>query len=283
MGVVDIDTLTMEQYLALTRGNQAPGVVKHAIGNNVNFEIKSQFMRELREDTFSGNKNDDAYEHVGKVLDIVRLFNIPGVTHDKGPIPDMTPARALKLIQTLADHLQKWHNMSRRTSSGSSDGIDAIRSKMDSLGRDMKKLKENVHAIQGPIPDMTPVRALKLIQTLADHLQKWHHMSRRTSSGSSNGIAAIRSKMDSLGRDMKKLKENVHAIQEVKYGEFGRSFPYNGRNGARYRVGLPGYYTRMKNRPPFGEKKPSLEDLVNKHIEESTRRRNKNEEWMKKL
>ncbi|GJZ51651.1 phospholipase-like protein [Tanacetum coccineum] len=62
--------------------SQAPGVVKLEIGGNVNFEIKSQFMRELREDTFSGNKNDDAHEHVERVLDIVSLFNIPGVSHD---------------------------------------------------------------------------------------------------------------------------------------------------------------------------------------------------------
>ncbi|GJY50887.1 hypothetical protein Tco_0441734, partial [Tanacetum coccineum] len=72
----------MEQYLALTRGNQAPSVVKPEIEGNVNFKIKSQFMQELREDTFSGNKNDDAHEHVECVLDIVGLFNIPGVTHD---------------------------------------------------------------------------------------------------------------------------------------------------------------------------------------------------------
>nr|GEW70034.1 hypothetical protein [Tanacetum cinerariifolium] len=44
--------------------------------------IKSQFMRELREDTFSINKNDDAHEHVEKVSDIVSLFNISVVTHD---------------------------------------------------------------------------------------------------------------------------------------------------------------------------------------------------------
>nr|GEW66239.1 hypothetical protein [Tanacetum cinerariifolium] len=82
MGKVDIDTLTMEQYLTLTRGNQAPGVVKPAIRNNVDFEIKSQFMRELREYTFSRNKNDDVHEHVEKVFDIFILFKIPGVTHD---------------------------------------------------------------------------------------------------------------------------------------------------------------------------------------------------------
>ncbi|GKF54721.1 hypothetical protein Tco_0165061, partial [Tanacetum coccineum] len=60
----------------------APGVVKPEIGGNVNFEIKSQFMRELREDTFSEYKNDDAHEHVEQVLDIVGLFNILGVSHD---------------------------------------------------------------------------------------------------------------------------------------------------------------------------------------------------------
>ncbi|GJS78333.1 zinc knuckle CX2CX4HX4C containing protein [Tanacetum coccineum] len=78
---------------------------------------------------------------------------------------------------------------------------------------------------------------------------------------SSDEIAAITSKLDSLGRDIKKLKENVHAIQvgcglcsgthldkewslneevkgveEVKYGESGRSFPINGGSEARYRI-----------------------------------------------
>ncbi|GJU85896.1 hypothetical protein Tco_1293442 [Tanacetum coccineum] len=77
-----IDNLTMEQYLALTRGNQAPGMVKPEIGSNVNFKIKSQFMRELREDTIFRNKNDDAHEHVERVLDIVSLFNIPRVSQD---------------------------------------------------------------------------------------------------------------------------------------------------------------------------------------------------------
>ncbi|GJW61759.1 hypothetical protein Tco_0111094 [Tanacetum coccineum] len=48
---VDIDILTMEQYMALTRGNQEPGV-------------------------------DDAHEHVQKVLEIVNLFSIPSVGHD---------------------------------------------------------------------------------------------------------------------------------------------------------------------------------------------------------
>ncbi|GJR60408.1 hypothetical protein Tco_1502570 [Tanacetum coccineum] len=39
-------------------------------------------MRELKEDTFSGDKNDDAHKHVERVLDIASLFNILGISHD---------------------------------------------------------------------------------------------------------------------------------------------------------------------------------------------------------
>ncbi|GJS87619.1 hypothetical protein Tco_0770255 [Tanacetum coccineum] len=80
MAGVDVDTLNVEQYLAFSRENQASGVVKPKIGGNVNFEIKSQFMRELRKDTFSGNKDEDAHDHIDRVLSIIGLFNILGVT-----------------------------------------------------------------------------------------------------------------------------------------------------------------------------------------------------------
>ncbi|GJV59383.1 hypothetical protein Tco_1465483 [Tanacetum coccineum] len=134
MPEVEVDNLAMEQYLALTRGNQAPSVVKPEIGGNVNFEIKSQFMRELREDTFSRNKNDDAHEHV-----------------ERGPFPGLTPVQALTVIQTMVDHSQKWHDGSSSKNieiSSNSEGIAAIVNKLENLGRDMKKLKKNVQAIQ---------------------------------------------------------------------------------------------------------------------------------------
>ncbi|GKD06254.1 hypothetical protein Tco_1181228 [Tanacetum coccineum] len=51
---------------------------------------------------------------------------------------------------------------------------------------------------------------------MADHSQKWHDgtSSRNIESSSSlEGIAAIVNKLENLRRDMKKLKENVHAFQ----------------------------------------------------------------------
>ena len=80
--MVDINTLTLEEYLALNRDEQGPGLVRPTIGADVQFEIKPQFMRELREKPFTGLKSEDAYEHVENVLYITSLFNIPGVSHD---------------------------------------------------------------------------------------------------------------------------------------------------------------------------------------------------------
>ncbi|GJV57884.1 reverse transcriptase domain-containing protein [Tanacetum coccineum] len=292
----EIDNLTMEQYLALTRGNQAPGVVKPEIGGNVNFEIKSQFMRELREDTFFRNKNDDAHEHVERVLDIISLFNLPGVSHD---------AVMLHVFPiTLTGAAKRWVD---RIPPRTVDSWDLLKKAFIQRYCPPSKTAKQLEEIRNfkPISGMTPAQALTTIQTMADHSQKWHDESSNRNieiSSNSEGIAAIVSKLDKLGRDMKKLKENVHGIQvgcqnyggahldkdcplkkevksveEAKYSEFGRPSPFS--NGAKYRVGSPGYYIRIDNRPPFGEKRPSLEELMNKHLEESSRRRAEMEEW----
>ncbi|GJR78215.1 hypothetical protein Tco_0149000 [Tanacetum coccineum] len=76
---VDISALTIEQYIALISDDIKPSIV---IGDDVEFEINANFMRELRCKLFVGTDNEDAYEHVRTVLEIVDLFHFPGVTHD---------------------------------------------------------------------------------------------------------------------------------------------------------------------------------------------------------
>nr|GEW16145.1 hypothetical protein [Tanacetum cinerariifolium] len=51
---VDINTLTLEQYLAWVQDDIRPGVVKPKIRNDVEFEINSNFMSELRRKRFKG-------------------------------------------------------------------------------------------------------------------------------------------------------------------------------------------------------------------------------------
>ncbi|GKA90600.1 hypothetical protein Tco_0812470 [Tanacetum coccineum] len=82
MGEVNIQTLTIEQNLTLDYGDTRRGVRKPEIEGNVDFEIKGQFLRELRDNSFSGNENEDAYEHVGRILEIASLFNTLGVSGD---------------------------------------------------------------------------------------------------------------------------------------------------------------------------------------------------------
>ncbi|GJZ34631.1 hypothetical protein Tco_0580448 [Tanacetum coccineum] len=99
-----------------------------------------------------------------------------------------------------------------------------------------------------------------------------------------DGLSALVNKLDNLGRDIKKLKESVHAIQvgcqickgphldkdcplneevkqikEVRYGEFGRTTPFNGNNGGRQ----------------------NLAETVKKYIKETSLRLEKQDEWLK--
>ncbi|GKB72568.1 hypothetical protein Tco_0933980 [Tanacetum coccineum] len=54
MGEIDIETLMMEY----------------------------QLLQEFNDNTFIGNKDEDAYKYVEEVLDITSLFSIPGVSKD---------------------------------------------------------------------------------------------------------------------------------------------------------------------------------------------------------
>ncbi|GKA92347.1 calmodulin-interacting protein 111 isoform X1 [Tanacetum coccineum] len=79
---VDISALTVEQYIALIPDDIKPGIVNPEIGDDVEFEINANFMRELRRKLFTGTDDEDAYEHVRTVLEIVDLLHFPGITHD---------------------------------------------------------------------------------------------------------------------------------------------------------------------------------------------------------
>ncbi|GKA35745.1 retrovirus-related pol polyprotein from transposon TNT 1-94 [Tanacetum coccineum] len=248
MAGVDINTLTMEQYLALSRENQAPGVVKPEIGGNVDRLtpgavntwdlLKKAFIQRYCPPSKTAKRFEDihnfkqesdeslyqAWERYNDLLYKGPTYDIN--SHQKGPILEMTPTQALMAIQTM-NHSQKWHDgkSSRNISSSSdTDGLDAVISKLDSLGRDIKKLK-NVYAIQ------------------VTHLDKECP-----------------------------LNEEVKQVDEVKYGEFGRSAPFNASSGAKFRVGPPGYYTRTNNQTPSREKRPNLVKKINKYMEGAAER-----------
>ncbi|GKD72476.1 hypothetical protein Tco_1330758, partial [Tanacetum coccineum] len=256
MAGVNVNTLTMEQYLALSRDKQAPGVVKPEIEGNVNFKIKSQLMREFREDTFSGNKNEDAHDPIDQ-----SRKKMGGQTSPRNYQYVGSPQKSLYPKSSKGKYLYK--------------GLSTMNHQLlDS---------------QGPIPGMTPAQALTAIHTMADHSQNWHDgtTSRNIGSSSSNdGLATLVGCQICEGLHLDKdcpLNKEVKQVEEVRYGDFGRTTPFNRNNRGKFYVGPPGYYTKIDNCPPYGEKRQSLEELLAKHQEESARRSTEIEVWIKKL
>ncbi|GKA61676.1 hypothetical protein Tco_0761195 [Tanacetum coccineum] len=74
---------TMEEYMMKTRKDYGSGIARPKIDDKAHFELKGQFLKELRDNAFSGLDNEDANEHIEKVLEIIDLFHIPNVTQDQ--------------------------------------------------------------------------------------------------------------------------------------------------------------------------------------------------------
>ncbi|GJU22868.1 oligopeptide transporter [Tanacetum coccineum] len=145
MGAIDINTLTIEQYLALTR-RDIPDVVIPELGNDVDFEIQSQFMSELRCNLFACTDEEDAHEHVRRVLEITDLFYIPDVTRDAvmlRVLPITLTGAKLEEIRNFKQGLdetlyQAWERYNDLL----------FRCPQHDLNNHQKKLKESIHAIQ---------------------------------------------------------------------------------------------------------------------------------------
>nr|GEU58679.1 hypothetical protein [Tanacetum cinerariifolium] len=176
-GVMKTMAETMEQYMSKTRADYGSGIARLEIDDKDSFELKGQFLKELRDNTFSGSDHEDVNEHIEKVLEIVNLFHIPNITQDqasrwirnkpsgsittwedlktkqilnsKGAIPFKTTADANVAIQEMAEYSQKWHNGTSRTrSTETSDGLAAIQAQLNNLEREIKKVNEKVYAAQ---------------------------------------------------------------------------------------------------------------------------------------
>ncbi|GJS09071.1 hypothetical protein Tco_0365867 [Tanacetum coccineum] len=150
-------TETMEQYMSKTRGDYGSGITRPTINQDTHFELKGQFLKELRDNNFSSSEHEDANEHIKK--EVILFYNgldVPTrqILDSKGAIPSKTAADAKIAIQEMAEYSQKWHNgtSSRTRSTKTSDGLAAIQAQLNNLGREIKKLNEKVYAAQFGAP-----------------------------------------------------------------------------------------------------------------------------------
>ncbi|GKD58876.1 hypothetical protein Tco_1296385 [Tanacetum coccineum] len=95
---------TMEEYMTKTRDGYGSGIARPKIDEKAQFELKDQFLKELRDNTFSGSDHEDANEHIEKVLEIGLEVPTRQILDSKGAIPTMTAADAKVAIQEMAEH-----------------------------------------------------------------------------------------------------------------------------------------------------------------------------------
>ncbi|GJV95473.1 putative reverse transcriptase domain-containing protein [Tanacetum coccineum] len=74
---------TMEQYMSKTRADYGSGIARPKIDDKDSFDLKAQFLKELRDNTFSDSDHEDANEHIENVLEIFDLFHILNITQDQ--------------------------------------------------------------------------------------------------------------------------------------------------------------------------------------------------------
>ncbi|GKE63526.1 hypothetical protein Tco_1513893 [Tanacetum coccineum] len=218
---------TMEQYMSKTRVDYGSGVVRPKIEYKDNFELKGQFLKELRTNTFNGSDHEDANEHAKKVLEIVDLFHIPNITIDqildsRGAIPSKTVADAKVAIQEMAKYSQKWHNGTfRLRSTETSNGLASIQAQLNNLGREIKKVNEKVYVAQ---------------------------------------VGCEQCKGPHYTKDCP-LKEEEKTLEEAYYTQFGRPF-----QGGAYRAAAPRFYQRNNANPSYQERRQSMEDTLSKFM-----------------
>ncbi|GJY46543.1 hypothetical protein Tco_0435606 [Tanacetum coccineum] len=173
----------MEQYMSKTRADYGSGIARPKIEDKDSFELKGQFLKELRDNTFSGSDHEDANEHIEKVFEIVDLFHIPNITIDQITTWEYLKTKLLSKYCPPARTAKKW--------------------------KEIKKL-----SARGAIPSKIVTDAKVAIQEMVEYSQKWHNGTSRTrSTETSNGLAAIQVQLNNLGREIKKVNKKIYVAQ----------------------------------------------------------------------
>ncbi|GJW42196.1 hypothetical protein Tco_0070995 [Tanacetum coccineum] len=195
-------TETMEQYMSKTRGDYGSIVTRPTINQVTHFKLKGQFLKELRDNTFSGSEHKDANEHIEKVLEIVDLFHILKIS------PDQIMLRTFPVsLESQADGKGTSHQA--RLQPGKFKGL-LIRCPQNYL-TDMYEVilfyngldvpTRQILDLEGAIPSKTVIDAKIAIQEMAEYSQKWHNgtSSRTRSTKTFDGLVAIQAQLNNLG------------------------------------------------------------------------------------
>nr|GEW90870.1 hypothetical protein [Tanacetum cinerariifolium] len=223
--VVETMAETMD-YMSKTRADYGSGINRPKIDDKDSFELKGQFLKELRDNTFSGSDHEDVNEHIEKVLEIVDLFYIPNITIDqvmlRAFLMSLTRAVSHWLRNKPSGSITTWENLKIKFLSKYCPPA-RIAKKMEEINNFQQEPDETLYQawerfkellMKCAIPSKTVADAKVAIQQMAEYSQKWHNGTSRTgSTKTSDGLAAIQPQLNNLRREIKKVNEKVYAAQ----------------------------------------------------------------------
>ncbi|GJU89985.1 hypothetical protein Tco_1302408 [Tanacetum coccineum] len=307
---------TMEQYMSKTRADYGSGVARPKIEDKDNFELKRQFLKELRTNTFSGSDHEDANEHIEKVLEIIDLFHILNITIDQVMLRafpmSLTGATSRWLRNEPTGSITTWDGLKTKFLNKYCPPTRSAK-KMEEINNFQQEPDENLYQawerfkellMKGAIPSKTAADVKVSIQEMTEYSQKWHNgTSRSRSTETSNRLAAIQAQLNNLGRDIQKVNEKVYAAQveceQCKGPHYTKDCPLKEEGktleeayymqfcgpfqGGGYRAAAPRLYKRNNANPSYQERRQSMEDTLSKFISESAKRHEENSNLIKEI
>ncbi|GJZ41221.1 hypothetical protein Tco_0588107 [Tanacetum coccineum] len=281
---------TIEEYMSKTRADYGSGIARPKIDDKYHFKLKGQFLKELRDNTFSGSEHEDANEHIEKVLEIVDLFHVLNITQDQVMLrvfPMSLTGAKMKEInnfqqepdETLYQAWERFKELFMKCPQHYLTEMQEVILFYNGLEVPTRQILDS----KGVIPTKTAADAKVAIQEMAEYSQKWHNGTSKTrSTETSDGLAAIQVQLNNLGREIKKLNEKVYAAQvgcelckgpyytkdcpfknegktleEAYYTQFGVPF----QQGGQYRAAAPGFYQRNNANPSHEENSNLIKEI----------------------
>ncbi|GJX06723.1 reverse transcriptase domain-containing protein [Tanacetum coccineum] len=189
--------------------NQPTTSPRPKIKDKDNFELKGQFLKELRTNTFSSSDHEDANENTKKVLEIVDLFHIPNITIDqvmlRAFLMSLTGAASCWLRNEPTSSIRTWDGLKTKFLNKYCP-LSRTANKVEEINNFQKEPDENLYQAWERFKEL-------LMKCPQHYLTEMQEVILSRSTETFDGLATIQAQLNNLGREIKKVNEKVYAAQ----------------------------------------------------------------------
>ncbi|GKD18706.1 hypothetical protein Tco_1207864, partial [Tanacetum coccineum] len=297
-------------------------VARPKIKDKDHFELKGQFLKELRDNTFNDSGHEDANEHIEKVLEIVDLFHIPNITEDQvmlrvfpmsltGAASHLLRNKPFGSITTWEDLKTKFLNKycpPARTTKKIEEINNFQQEPDETLYQAWERSKELLmkchqhyltemqevilfyNGLEVPTQQILDSKGAIPSKTAADAKVDIKEMAEYSQKWH-NGTSRTRSTETSDGLAAIQAQLNrPYYTKDCPLKEEGKTLEesYYTQFGAPfqgggYRAAAPGFYQRNNANPSYQERRQTMEETLSKFMSESAKRHEENSNMIKEI